>query len=1050
MHFSVSEHFSSNTSPAAPFEGYVLKAMPVAQNKTRRAPVSAWMLCTLLLLSDSPSATGAEWVSFHAATTPASRIEIKRAQTQGMELEPRSGTELRGLLAKPEGAGPFPAVVMLHGCRGARPYQKEWARRLASWGYVALLVNSFFTRHAMGVCAKLLEWSNREEVGGRVFDAYGALEYLSTLPYVDKSRIAVMGWAYAASLSVVSESGAHSLFTQKFKAAVALNPSCRYTASGRFIAPVLVLAAGRDDWTLAEPCRHMARAGKHGAAPIQLKVYPDAYHGFDDPEISEDAYLDDAYNPNKNPARGATLRYNRAAHADAVKQVQAFLERYLYPEPPRAGMSRTFDAVAAQSATWIVDPNDPGENLPPVGRSLFDILFTTENGAYDVPFPFTALIERIENQLPREQSGSSTLKKLLIPLGRSLQRNAAAPDFFKYPRVVVAVDTEPAVTDGRRPMLLKDRLFLGYQERSNVIEVISYNERAARFEFQVVKDYGAGLRPQVRYANRAICTSCHQNGAPIFSRAAWDETNGNRRVAARLAKEKPLLYTIAANLSGIVPAAVDNATDRANLFAAYQLLWRQGCSDDQDSARAIRCRAGAFAAMLQHRLGAFAHFDKRARLYKHYFVPLLSENWHKRWPRGLYIPNPNIPNREPLLTATPAAVPSELDPLNKRPPLATWSVDRELNRVIIGLAEFIPKADLRRLDAHLFDNGLKTGATRQHFRGPCEFTQHSGLATGDLIGVECHMAGAPESRAFDLVADMIIEARKVVSQKISSLAITDGTLFTGLVHSGGPVLPEGDHWVVNLDVSQIRSGRHARLANGDAVVGIQIRWPKADDQLFPRQERFTGAATLTLIQDFSPVNDAIAALVRQSDEKRIDVFSSEPFRGTKAMQALFSQLGLTPTNWCCDERSNMPPVQAEIGDVNSDSQLRAAVEHKGALRTFYRYCATCHQTENRFPPNFLSGEVKQVMAKLTQCAPRILFRLYMWQLPDEARPKSPMPPVNMLHAVSLSTERWRDSVELAGLQQYITTLLTSLDDKVPRAEDLLAKGYENTRRCLPQ
>ncbi|HEX3204177.1 MAG TPA: hypothetical protein VHQ67_05445, partial [Nitrospiraceae bacterium] len=47
----------------------------------------------------------------------------------------------------------------------------------------------------------------------------------------------------------------------------------------------------------------------------------------------------------------------------------------------------------SRTPVWVVDQRDPGRNVPPVGRSLFDYLFTRElNGRklYDVPFPFTA------------------------------------------------------------------------------------------------------------------------------------------------------------------------------------------------------------------------------------------------------------------------------------------------------------------------------------------------------------------------------------------------------------------------------------------------------------------------------------------------------------------------------------------------------------------------------------------------------------------------------------------------------------------------------------
>ena len=83
--------------------------------------------------------------------------------------------------------------------------------------------------------------------------------------------------------------------------------------------------------------------------------------------------------------------------------------------------------------------------------------------------------------------------------------------------------------EGGGQLLVKDRLYLGYQERAGLIEVISYNEAAARFEFQLVRDYRPQGKPEAVYASRAVCTACHQNHGPIFSRQQWDETNANPR-----------------------------------------------------------------------------------------------------------------------------------------------------------------------------------------------------------------------------------------------------------------------------------------------------------------------------------------------------------------------------------------------------------------------------------------------------------------------------------------------------------------------------------------
>ncbi len=148
---------------------------------------------------------------------------------------------------------------------------------------------------------------------------------------------------------------------------------------------------------------------------------------------------------------------------------------------------------------------------------------------------------------------------MLIPLGRSLQRNAAAPRFFRAPRAVLAVTEDP----GRPGMpLLKDRLYLGYQETAALLEVISYNEAAGRFEFQVVRDYRPGGQPRVLYAGRALCTACHQNAAPIFARQLWDETNANPKIARLLRDESRDFYGFLVDLGPDAPYAVQAAADR--------------------------------------------------------------------------------------------------------------------------------------------------------------------------------------------------------------------------------------------------------------------------------------------------------------------------------------------------------------------------------------------------------------------------------------------------------------------------------------------------------
>ena len=99
-------------------------------------------LGTALASSAASAVLAPEWVEFTSATTPPTPFALKQAKARGIELKQEPGTPLRGLLVRPEGAGPFPAVVLLHGCDGVQPFQEQWAADLASWGYVALLADS--------------------------------------------------------------------------------------------------------------------------------------------------------------------------------------------------------------------------------------------------------------------------------------------------------------------------------------------------------------------------------------------------------------------------------------------------------------------------------------------------------------------------------------------------------------------------------------------------------------------------------------------------------------------------------------------------------------------------------------------------------------------------------------------------------------------------------------------------------------------------------------------------------------------------------------------
>ena len=168
-------------------------------------------------------------------------------------------------------------------------------------------------------------------------------------------------------------------------------------------------------------------------------------------------------------------------------------------------------------------------DLPREGRSTFDHLLATQNkdgqAKLKVPYPFDKLLDLIRSQT--NTKSKVPLSVLFIPFGRSLQRFAADPEFFKFPRILVTVNTQTLHTDKTIPLNLRANLYVAYVEPSNMLEVISYNQKAARFEFQVVKNYKKGAEAELYYAPRKLCTSCHEGEIPIFPNEPWTETNDN-------------------------------------------------------------------------------------------------------------------------------------------------------------------------------------------------------------------------------------------------------------------------------------------------------------------------------------------------------------------------------------------------------------------------------------------------------------------------------------------------------------------------------------------
>ena len=178
----------------------------------------------------------------------------------------------------PSGQGPFPAMIVMHGCDGIGPHYRAWAQRLRSWGYVALLVDSFTPRSIREVCGR----GRLVDPSARAADAFRAAAWLRTRPDVVPSAIGVIGFSHGgwSVLKAVLAGAVRASGGPAFMAAVAYYPGCELAASP-LATDTMILIGDADDWTPVGRCQRWAERVDRSGHFLDLHVYPGAFHGFD-------------------------------------------------------------------------------------------------------------------------------------------------------------------------------------------------------------------------------------------------------------------------------------------------------------------------------------------------------------------------------------------------------------------------------------------------------------------------------------------------------------------------------------------------------------------------------------------------------------------------------------------------------------------------------------------------------------------------------------------------------------------------------------------------
>ena len=259
-----------------------------------------------------------------------------------------------GDLRLPRGAGGrLPAMILVHSSGGAGSREDQWAKELNGIGVATFVLDSFTGRGIIGTGTD----QSRLNSQTMIVDAYRALELLSTHPRIDPTRIAIMGFSKGGIVSLYASltrfRRMHGPAGVEFAAYLPFYAFCNYTyideehVSDR---PIRIFHGAADESTPVASCREYAHRLRQAGKDVEITVYADAHHEFDNP-WAPGRFLPYLQNPsacflverpggeivNRDTGRpfsfndpcltlGYTVTYDPRAHRQAVQAVKAFLK----------------------------------------------------------------------------------------------------------------------------------------------------------------------------------------------------------------------------------------------------------------------------------------------------------------------------------------------------------------------------------------------------------------------------------------------------------------------------------------------------------------------------------------------------------------------------------------------------------------------------------------------------------------------------------------------------------------------------------------------------
>jgi len=206
-------------------------------------------------------------------------------------------------LRLPEGPGPHPVVIQLHGCGGRQPLHDTYAEAAVQSGVASLIIDSFAPRGILRYVAQMTVCTGLRLRGAeRSADLFAALHWLEHQPWVDQDRIAAAGWSHGGWTIMDALAGSYAATglvdggperLARLKAAFLIYP---YAGPPSLTArrgwgdhrPKVAAVLGTRDAVAGQalPRRALDRLARDGV-DVEIVTLEGATHSFDDPDATD-------------------------------------------------------------------------------------------------------------------------------------------------------------------------------------------------------------------------------------------------------------------------------------------------------------------------------------------------------------------------------------------------------------------------------------------------------------------------------------------------------------------------------------------------------------------------------------------------------------------------------------------------------------------------------------------------------------------------------------------------------------------------------------------